>query len=71
MKSRRGDGWTADDDETMRRMAEANASPLLIAARLKRTASSISRRAAEKGIKLKTLRDQRAIIRRASAEANQ
>jgi hypothetical protein len=46
--------WTPEDIQTLRTLAEAGASPLRIAARLKRRISAIRTIAHEHGIKLKT-----------------
>jgi hypothetical protein len=65
VKARRGDDWTPADDDTIRRMAAANASAILIAARIKRTASAVKRRAWAKGIKIRSPQERRAEIKRA------
>jgi hypothetical protein len=46
--------WTPQDIETLKKLAEAGASPLRIAARLKRRMSAIRTVAYDHGIKLKT-----------------
>jgi len=46
--------WTPEDIATLKTLAEAGASPLRIAARLKRRMSAIRTIANEYGIKLKT-----------------
>jgi hypothetical protein len=46
--------WTLEDIQTLKSLAEAGASPLRIAARLKRRMSAIRTMAHEQGIKLKT-----------------
>lgn len=71
MRGRKGAGWTAGEDETIRHMAEANASAVRIAARLRRTVSSVSRRAVAQGISIRTNRDMRTAVKRAGEEASQ
>ena len=46
--------WTPEDIATLKMLAEAGASPLRIAARLKRRMSAIRSVALEQGIKLRT-----------------
>jgi len=67
--ARTGSAWTLEDDDTIRRMAEANASAVLIAAKIKRTVSGVKRRAAVLQVRLRTTRDQRAIFRQADEQA--
>lgn len=69
MSVRRGEDWTPDDDETIRQMAATNASAVRIAARLKRTVSSVSRRAMAMCIPIRNVRDMRKAMRKAEEEA--
>jgi hypothetical protein len=46
--------WTPEDIQTLKNLADAGASPLRIAARLKRRMSAIRTMAHEHGINLKT-----------------
>jgi hypothetical protein len=46
--------WTPQDIETLKKLAESGASPLRIAARLKRRMSAVRTMAYDQGIKLKT-----------------
>jgi hypothetical protein len=46
--------WTPEDIQTLKSLADAGASPLRIAAKLKRRMSAIRTMAQEQGIKLKT-----------------
>lgn len=57
-----GKEWTPEEDETVRLMAEANATPFAIAARLKRTVSSIRRRAPVIGVKIRSERERKAAL---------
>lgn len=66
--SRSGNDWTSEDDETIRTMAAANASAFLIAAKIKRTLSSVKRRAMAMGIKIRTTTAHRAAMKRAMDE---
>lgn len=67
MKARRGDGWTEQDDEIIRRMAAADASSFLIAAKLKRSEPAVKKRAWSMGVKILTLNDKRARLKAATA----
>ena len=69
MTSRFGQAWTPEDDATILRMAEANASAFLIAAKLRRSISSIQRRAPTLGVKIRSERERKADANRASQAA--
>jgi hypothetical protein len=60
MIRRGGQAWTPEDDAIIKRMAEANASAFLIAAKLRRTISSIQRRAPTLGVKIRSERQRKA-----------
>jgi hypothetical protein len=50
--SSRGDRWTPEEDELLRRLVLANASPFDVAVRLERSLSSVRARAHRLGISL-------------------
>jgi hypothetical protein len=66
VKRRFGQAWTEEDDETIRKMAEANSSAFLIAARLRRSIASIQRRAPTLGVKIRSERQRKADVSKAS-----
>jgi hypothetical protein len=68
MIKRGGQAWTPQDDETIKRMATANASAFLIAAKLRRSISSIQRRAPLLGVKIRSERQRRADVSKDAAE---
>jgi hypothetical protein len=62
--------WTEQELSELRAMAEKNASAVRIAARVKRTVSSVRRRAAEMGLKLRSTREYRVSLKRAEELAS-
>ena len=71
MTRRFGRAWTPEEDETIRKMAGANASPFLIAAKLKRTVSSVQRRAPILGAKIRSERQRKSDVSKAQPVARQ
>lgn len=71
MFARRGDGWTDEQDEIIRRMHAAGATAFLVAARLRRSESAVKKRAWSLGLRFVSHQARRSQIKRADPSYNE
>ncbi len=68
MKSPNKTSWTPDQLSRLRELGESGASPLRIAAALKRNLQSVKQKAREIGVEIRSTREIRAKMREADRE---